>query len=190
MGYMKKNKYYKVELYSVDLELEKHMGLAQKKEYDKGTNIIEILKKCQKKEVATVIVYKTVMGKFKEIITKREIPALFFSYSVGYEMTKKIPLFFTFKFHVGNHIKYEELENLQATPKDINDYLYENLKKPSEDSNYYSNCKKDFEKKLDLLFDNAINEYLELVDYLNVYDSSLEKLNSDKVKKIRKEYKI
>ena len=182
--------YYKVTLLSPSLELEKDSYLDIQKEYNKGTNTTEVLSKCPKKEVATVIVYKALNGKFKEIITKREIPALF-RYCYGrYWMTKELPLFFGAAEDKEDCCDFELLDNLVATTKDINEYLQENLTDVSENSNYYRNSKKIFKDKLDSLFENAMDDYLKLIEYLNIHDSSLKKINEKQIKQLKKKYKI
>ena len=88
-------KYYKVDLYSVDLEKEKQL----QNEYEKGNNMSLILKCCSKRKVGSVIVYRTNIfkDKYREMITKMEIPGLIYSFWNGIYMTKNFPLFFESK---------------------------------------------------------------------------------------------
>lgn len=151
-------KYYKVDLYSVDLEKEKQL----QNEYEKGNNMSLILKCCSKRKVGSVIVYRTNIfkDKYREMITKMEIPGLIYSFWNGIYMTKNFPLFFVAKYDDDYGYKnFDKIENLIATSNDINDYLYKHLKSEVSNNNYYKDAKKVYKNKLNSLFNNAMQEY-------------------------------
>ena len=88
-------RFYKVQLLSIDYDetLEKVNSV-------KEGSMIDILDSVELKEVKEVIVYKTIFGKFKEIITGKEVPAMveelapYSNAEHEYYMTKNMPLFF------------------------------------------------------------------------------------------------
>lgn len=175
---MKENKnFYKVLIYTINTKSDFYKGGIYKYTME------AFLAKCKKLEKMQLIVYKTWRGKFKEIITDIEIPALWKdSYGYNY-ITKELPFFFYFSKKYSS----EKLETMLATSLDIENYIDENLNKSEYDSYNNKVNKKDmFRQGLLKEIENAKEEFIKYTNNQGVIVKGTDKLQKERNKELVK----
>ena len=175
---MKENKnFYLVKVYTIDTESNFYNSSGE------TFSMSKFISKCSKKGIVTLIVYKTLWGKFKEIITDIEIAALWEDDYGEDHLTKNIPLFFCFS----KRYNRKKLNTMLATSLDIEDYVDKNLnKKEYENYNSMVNKKDMFSKELLELIENAKEEFIKYANNKGVIVRGMNKLQKEKNKELVK----
>lgn len=189
-----KNKLYKVSLFMID---------SNDTEYPNNVNIArlqrcglvkmkDVLYLVHLKKEKEIIVYKS-FGKFREIITGMEIPAL--RMHSDYEtfrlsLTKTEPLIFKYYSNRTVYNDEQKLESLIATPKQIEKYFEENLSIKEDIYQNYANVKELYRKELEELFQQAWDSYDKFVNDNDINVKEDKKANKQKTKQLMKKYDL
>ena len=187
-----KNKIYEVSLYMIDNSNESDIESATKKLCDlKKTKMAYILAYMPMRSVKKIIVYKK-FGKFREIITDIEVPALEkfqgkYSGIVTRSMTLEKPLFFKYRKHKSDYNSYYPLlSELVVNSRKLEKYIRENLDNLNKDVDLnYAEPKELYKKQLEDLFKKAEDVYNDVI-----LKEELETKDNVKVKKILKKYNL
>ena len=191
---MSKKKYYKVMLSAIDVDKTFKTVDEMKK-----SDMLYVINHSKYEKVREVIVYKTFLNHFKEIITGKEINAKIEQHKVDSEFeenehyinNKNLPLFF--KCNLDKESEqvpasiYLSIETMEATDEEIKEYLIEHL--GTDESNYKYRVQ-EYLNELNEEESRAIDRYYEVLNgfgYIKKDKRKISKGNS-KAKSLMKKY--
>lgn len=160
-------KYYKVKLMMIDTN--------QTDNEFKNNDMLDILLNANLKEVEDIIVYRTVLGDFKELITNKRIPAIveellpYSNNEHSYDLIYHKPVFFFCNTSIEKDTTrtYASLDELEATKDDISKYLNKHINKNGTKEVKAANILSR-EKYLKRVFEEAKNNYNNILEENNI----------------------
>ena len=175
-------RFYKVQLLSIDYD----ETLEKVKSVKEGI-MIDILDSVELKEVKEVIVYKTIFGKFKEIITGMEVPAMveelapYSNAEHEYYMTKNMPLFFKCNLSSEKDPErdFDYLDDMEASADEFIEYVDYNVNR--EDA---------FIDEMTSLESDAIMKFDSILRNYGLVRKKINRSERKKIKSIAKHYDI
>lgn len=187
---MLNRKYYKVNLSCVDLK-----ETVDNVSEIKDGSMLNILNTAKLRDAGEVIVYKTINGKFREMITRKEISAItetlepYSSTRHDYDITRRVPFFFKCNVSIekDNTRKYDTIDSMEASPNEIEEYLVKHL---GTDESQIEYLKYEYLAELNTSECNAMNEYKKLLSYYGLDKRSYTRQDRANVKAMRKKYNI
>ena len=187
---MLNRKFYKVRLSGIDFDTTRNTVSDMR-----SSDMIDIINNSCLKDLGHVIVYKTLFGHFRELITGKEIAAITESlkaYSESehvYYMTKKVPVFFkcNTSLEKDNKRRYQTLDSLKASSEDIEDYLRCHLGVNKDD---YSIMFYEYLSDLNTMESDEVLKYNELLSHYGLVKTDRRKAKEErkKIKALIKKY--
>ena len=186
---MLNKKYYKVNLSSVDL------GKTIDSIDDiKDGSMLNIINTASLKDAGEVMVYRSLSGKFREMITRKEISAVTeelapYSTSHNYRITRRVPVFFKCNVSLEDDTtrEYELLESMEASPSEIEEYLVKHL---GTDKSQIEYLKYEYLAELNTIESRAKEEYKQLLGYYGFAKKPYSKEDKENIKTMRKKYNV
>ena len=189
---MSKKKYYKVMLSAIDVD----KTIRTVDEMEKSDSLY-IINHSKYTEVREVIVYKTFLNHFKEIITGKDINAEIEQHKVDSEFEDneyyytniKVPLFF--RCNIDSNKSYisifPALEDMAATDEEVKEYLIEHLGTNENDYKYKA---QEYLTELNEEESRAIDKYYDIIYNYGYSKKDKRKITKDdsKVKTLMKKY--
>ena len=199
---MLNRKFYKVRLSGIDFDTTRNTVSDMR-----SSDMIDIINNSCLKDLGHVIVYKTLFGHFRELITGKEIAAITESlkaYSESehvYYMTKKVPIFFkcntSFESETGDIKLYDingklktvhqKLKEEKEEEEDIEDYLRCHLGVNKDD---YSIMFYEHLSDLNTMESDEVSKYNELLSHYGLVKTDRRKAKEErkKIKALIKKY--
>lgn len=189
---MFKRKYYKVHLSTIDFN--KTMNSVDEM---RSSNMLDVINSSNLVDLRDVIVYKTIFGNFREMITDKEVAAItedlapYSNSEHNYSLTRKKPVFFKCNISTSDDQKrkYPALDDMVADSNDVSEYLERHL---GGDKSEYAMNVYEYLAQLYTEESNAIDKYEALLKHYGLEKKDKEKVASEaeKVKSLRKKYGI
>lgn len=189
---MLNRKYYKVSLSTIDFDKTKNTV-----DEMNSSNMLDVINNSSLVKLRDVIVYKTIFGKFRELITGKEIAAIteyLEAYSKSehcYDITLDVPVFFKCNVSKENDTKrrYQTLDQMIVDSNAMEEYLIEHL---GTDKKKYASKVYDYLYELYNEEDVALDKYNELLRYYGLEEKGTKRDTEDKrrIKSLIKKYGI
>ena len=187
---MLNRKYYKVNLSSVDLD-----KTIDNVEEIKDGSMFNILNTAYLKDAGEVLVYRSLSGKFREMITRKEISVIteelapYSSTSHNYRVTRRVPVFFKCNVSLEDDTKreYELLDSMEASPKEIEEYLVKHL---GTDESQIEYLRYEYLAELNTIESRAKEEYKQLLGHFGLAKKTYSKEEKENIKTMRKKYNV
>lgn len=189
---MSNRKYYKVTLSTIDFE--KTMESVPEM---RSPEMLDIINKSSTTDLRDVIVYKTIFGNFRELITDKPIAAIteelkpYSNSEHDYSMTTKRPLFFKCNTSMSADLnrEYPTLDSMVVGSEDVEKYLIEHLgeDKSEQKMNVYEYLSDLYTEEC-----RASDKYEALLDYYGLTKKDKKETVSEgkKIKSLIRKYDI